>query len=244
MGSLVDQMGSMESYQKMEIPFRPRCEQNGFPRPYSMTKIGSSIYARYFRSSAVWKRGDSEWLPAPEAMDCGSLLPLSVMQPCCYRTALASLRRDHLLSSAVDSRLSHGKLQQAVAVQGLRQQPVSHGGQNSNEAPCNFGIRDKAYSPASFAISRYDFLGRLSAARNGGGQMVVPIGDDAGRGGHDADAGLSAVQNFDGFARTNLCLHLRPVSLHVTDTHRFHNRSFSRKKSEANLCFTKCTTWR
>ena len=55
----------------------------------------------------------------PEALDCGSLLPLSVMQPCCELDGIGILRRDYFRSSAADSRLSRGKLQQAVAVQGL-----------------------------------------------------------------------------------------------------------------------------
>ena len=54
------------------------------------------------------------------SVDCGSLLPLSAMQPAASGSALARRGRTNSQSSAVDSRLSHGKLQQAVAVQSLR----------------------------------------------------------------------------------------------------------------------------
>jgi hypothetical protein len=39
------------------------------------------------------------------------------MQPCCEPGGIGTARLDLSQSSAVDSRLSHGKLQQAVAVQ-------------------------------------------------------------------------------------------------------------------------------
>jgi hypothetical protein len=54
------------------------------------------------------------------SLDCGSLLPLSAKQPAASGSALARRSRTKPQSSAVDSRLSHGKLQQAVAVQSLR----------------------------------------------------------------------------------------------------------------------------
>jgi hypothetical protein len=54
------------------------------------------------------------------SVDCGSLLPLSAKQPAASGSALARRSRTKSQSSAVDSRLSHGKLQQAVAVQSLR----------------------------------------------------------------------------------------------------------------------------
>jgi len=64
------------------------------------------------------------------SLDCGSLLPLSARQPAASGSALARRSRTKPQSSAVDSqpslklrragRLSHGKLQQAVAVQSLR----------------------------------------------------------------------------------------------------------------------------
>ena len=64
------------------------------------------------------------------SLDCGSLLPLSARQPAASGSALARRSWTKPQSSAVDSqpslklrragRLSHGKLQQAVAVQSLR----------------------------------------------------------------------------------------------------------------------------
>ncbi len=54
------------------------------------------------------------------SLDCGSLLPLSAKQPAASGSALARKSRTKPQSSAVDSRLSHGKLQQAVAVQSLQ----------------------------------------------------------------------------------------------------------------------------
>ncbi len=60
-----------------------------------------------------------------EAVDCGSLMPPSAMQPCCEPDGIGILRRDHSQSSAVDNRLSHGRRQQAAAVQGLRLPPYT-----------------------------------------------------------------------------------------------------------------------
>jgi hypothetical protein len=64
------------------------------------------------------------------SLDCGSLLTLSARQPAASGSALARRSRTKPQSSAVDSqpslklqragRLSHGKLQQAVAVQSLQ----------------------------------------------------------------------------------------------------------------------------
>ena len=56
-----------------------------------------------------------------EAVDCGSLLPLSAMQPCCEPGCIGMAKPpDPSVSSAVDSRLSHGQRQQATAVHGVR----------------------------------------------------------------------------------------------------------------------------
>ncbi len=55
------------------------------------------------------------------SMDCGSLLPLSARQPAASRSALARKKPAETLACPPRSRLHWGKLQQAVAVHGLRQ---------------------------------------------------------------------------------------------------------------------------
>jgi hypothetical protein len=83
------------------------CETSGHKASDHFPEVGKMI--------PIGKGGERS------SVDCGSLLPLSAKQPAASGSALARRSRPKPQSYAVDSRLSHGKLQQAVAVQSLRQ---------------------------------------------------------------------------------------------------------------------------
>jgi len=68
--------------------------------------------------AAAW---DVRMVNERSSLDCGSLLPLSAMQPAPSRTALARKIPDEPSACPPRSRLHWGRLQQALAVQGLQQ---------------------------------------------------------------------------------------------------------------------------
>jgi hypothetical protein len=88
------------------------------------------ISNHFTEESEISHLGKADQPNERSSLDCGSLLPLSAKQPAASGSALARKSRTKPQSSAVDSqpplklrragRLSHGKLQQAVAVQSLQ----------------------------------------------------------------------------------------------------------------------------
>jgi hypothetical protein len=82
------------------------------------------------------------------SVDCGSLLPLSAKQPAASGSALARRIMPKPQSSAADSRLSHGKLQQAVAVQSLQRSTM----------PDQFPGLRKMIQQFSFSTSHFSLL--------------------------------------------------------------------------------------
>jgi len=86
-----------------------------------LSELEKLVQVEFESGVEFWLARDLQKLSERSSLDCGSLLPLSAMQPAASRTALARKTPDETSACPPRSRLHWGKLQQAVAVQGLRQ---------------------------------------------------------------------------------------------------------------------------
>ena len=102
------------------------------------------------------------------SIDCGSLPPLSARPPAASRSALARKRPLKSSSSAVNSRLSHGKLKQAVAVQSLRQEVRARSISRGHEIDPQ-GMADAIRRHSSTDHSALLTLQNFHSAKNGSG---------------------------------------------------------------------------